>query len=499
MHPLIEKYARRFAAEDPEGFSSKISNADAAAWVDANVPVLELPDEEVQRVWYFRWWTLRKHFADSPEGPVITEFLRPVPWGGNYGTINCASGFHLREGRWLRASRAEMENYIRFWLKGTGDPRMYSSWLPWAIMEYCAVSGSDELAAELYDALAAECAWWEKEQFDAEKGLFWCIDDRDGMELSVGGSGLRPTINSYLYGSYVAMAGFADRLGKHAEAAAYRAKADSLKKAMRANLWRDGFYKTLPTECESFREFVRKSGGWVERTEAVGHDRNARELVGYVPWYFGAAEEGCADAFADLTDPEAFLGKWGLRTCSKASKRYRFEYDHECLWNGPVWPYATCQTLAAGANLLQSYADPGPFTAETWRALLRQYAASHVLRREDGETVSWIDEDQDPETGEWIARAELKRLGWEQKLGGKERGRDYNHSMFCDLVITGLFGVRVSPEGKVTLKPLADPAWEEATLDRLEIRGHIWRVELRKGVVRAFRDGVDVTAEVTEA
>ena len=33
-----------------------------------------------------------------------------------------------------------------------------------------------------------------------ENGLFYQIDDRDGMEFSAGGSGARPTINSYMYG-----------------------------------------------------------------------------------------------------------------------------------------------------------------------------------------------------------------------------------------------------------------------------------------------------------
>jgi len=36
--------------------------------------------------------------------------------------------------------------------------------------------------------------------------LFWQIDDRDGMEVSVGGSGKRATINSYMYGGAKAIA-----------------------------------------------------------------------------------------------------------------------------------------------------------------------------------------------------------------------------------------------------------------------------------------------------
>jgi hypothetical protein len=40
---------------------------------------------------------------------------------------------------------------------------------------------------------------WEKTNLH-ECGLFWSIDDRDGGEYSISGNGLRPTINSYMYG-----------------------------------------------------------------------------------------------------------------------------------------------------------------------------------------------------------------------------------------------------------------------------------------------------------
>ena len=33
-----------------------------------------------------------------------------------------------------------------------------------------------------------------------ENGLFYQIDDRDGMEYSISGNGMRPTINSYMCG-----------------------------------------------------------------------------------------------------------------------------------------------------------------------------------------------------------------------------------------------------------------------------------------------------------
>ena len=71
--------------------------------------------------------------------------------------------------------------------------------------------------------------------------------------------------------------------------------------------------------------------------------------------------------------------------------------------------------------------------------MLRIYAASQQLKRDDGKVVAWIDEDLDPLTGDWIARTILKPGGEGSVV---ERGKDYNHSTFCNLVISGLVGIR---------------------------------------------------------
>ena len=55
--------------------------------------------------------------------------------------------------------------------------------------------------------------------------------------------------------------------------------------------------------------------------------------------------------------------------------------------------------------------------------------------------------------GDWISRTILKRWQkekndqgeeWPINKGGKERGKDYNHSTFCDLIINGLIGKLLS-------------------------------------------------------
>ena len=85
--------------------------------------------------------------------------------------------------------------------------------------------------------------------------------------------------------------------------------------------------------------------------------------------------------------------------------------------------------------------------------------------------MPWIDEDMDPFTGEWLARALLI----EQRKGKKgyvpERGKDYNHSTFCDLVVTGLCGFVPREDGKMEVKPLAPPEWDWWCLDGVRYQG----------------------------
>jgi hypothetical protein len=50
-----------------------------------------------------------------------------------------------------------------------------------------------------------------------------------------------------------------------------------------------------------------------------------------------------------------------------------------------------------------------------------------------GRVVPYVDENLNPLTGEWLARAKKLR-----KAGFYDRGAHYNHSGYADLVITGL-------------------------------------------------------------
>jgi predicted GH43/DUF377 family glycosyl hydrolase len=452
----FKHYVDAFNRNDDEQMVGQVPNASAWDWMEANVPFFESSEKSIEETYYFRWWTYRKHIKPTPDGFVIDEFLPNVPWAGKYNTISCAAAHHFYEGRWLR-DRHYLADYARFWFQKGGNPRLYSFWAADSLRAWSLVNQDQYVAGELLPKLVENYRAWEKSNRD-DNGLFWQIDDRDGMEVSIGGSGYRPTINSYMYGEAMALSEMANWVFPNRSdiALEFRAKADTLRALVEEKLWDEtkSFYVTHP----------RGAG-----TQPV----DVRELVGYVPWYFNLPNPGREVAWKQLVDPQGFQAPFGPTTAERRHPRFMFSNPHECLWNGPSWPFATSQTLVALANLLNNYRQDYVGKRD-YLDLLTTYARSQRLKQADGSTIPFIDEDLNPLTGDWIARSELHAMTPAQQAekGGKERGRDYNHSTFNDLVITGLVGLRPREDQWVELNPLVpEGALEYFALDGVRYHG----------------------------
>ena len=403
----------RFAIIDPAAVKASIHrNGD---WIVDHAPVFQCSDATLQQIYEFRWAVYHGHIVKTPDGYVVTEFLPNVPWAGKDNTISCAAGHHFYEGRWLTDSQF-LNDYAVFWFRKGGDPRHYSFWAAdamWA--RYLANGGRDFVVGLLPDLIRNNQAWSKTHQ-DAN-GLFWQIDNSDGMEYSIGGSGYRPTINSYMYGDDIAIAKIAELAGKRDIAAEYEQKAAALKKLIQQKLWNPeaNFFETVP----------RGEGKiWA----------GVREEVGFIPWYFNLPDPSFDKSWSQLLDPQGFAAPFGPPTAERRSPRFNFAARHDCLWNGPSWPYATTQTLVALANLLN--ADRQKFVSkDDYLRLLRGYAHSQY---KDGHP--WIAEDLDDYSGKWIVDL--------------PRSVDYNHSAFCDLIITGLCGLRPRSDDTLEVNPL---------------------------------------------
>ncbi len=162
-----------------------------------------------------------------------------------------------------------------------------------------------------------------------------------------------------------------------------------------------------------------------------------------------------------------FAAPYGPTTVERRSPLYKLVYEgDDCQWNGPAWPFATTITLRALANVLNDYTQSSIAGADYFRTLIT-YTRSQQLKLDDGRVIPWIDENQNPETGEWIARAMKIRKG---TFYG--RGDHYNHSGYCDLIITGLAGLRPRGDDTVVVNPLLPGnSWDWFCLDGIPYHG----------------------------
>jgi hypothetical protein len=116
-----QKGIDEFNRGDVELITNTVPNARAWEWMKENIPWFDCSDKEIQEIYYFRWWTFRKHLKLTPAGYIVTEFLPPVPWAGKFNSISCAAGHHIDEGRWLH-DRRYLDDYIRFWFSRRRKP-----------------------------------------------------------------------------------------------------------------------------------------------------------------------------------------------------------------------------------------------------------------------------------------------------------------------------------------------------------------------------------------
>jgi hypothetical protein len=454
--PTFAHHIERFNAMEDENVTNFVSNAKSWAWLQDNIPLFECPDREIEEMYYFRWWSFRKHINETPRGFVITEFLTPVRHAGEFNTISCAAGHHLAEGRWLRSDRY-LNDYTRFWLRGDkGNPQphfhKFSSWFAAAVYDRYLVNGDRRFVVGLLNDLVADHRLWEQER-RLSNGLFWQYDVRDGMEESISGSrtnkNIRPTINSYMFANARAIARIASLANKPELAREFEVKADELRRLVESTLWHD--------DAKFFKARLED-----------GQLSDAREAIGFVPWCFGLPGTGFENEWSQLTDPQGFRAPFGITTAERRHPQFRSHGVGTCEWDGAVWPFATSQTLGALANVLSESFSISPTDGKRVgvRGLslsTRDYFDAFLtyVRSQHADGKPYIGEYLDEVTGNWIN-------------GKNGRSRYYNHSTFADLLITGVVGLRPHEEDTVEVFPLLpEGTWDWFCLDGLKYHGRM--------------------------
>lgn len=485
----LNRYVDFFNMMEDENIVQAIPNSEAAAWMAKNVPLFECPDKQVEEIYYYRWWTLRKHLKQTPAGWAMTEFLVQRSYADQYNLIASALGHHIMESRWLR-NRDYLDGVIKTWLRGNFNPETggdninggpmkridtFSSWLPYAIGQYDKLKywlaydndghriGATDMegsSMEIYhkDLEALMARYDSANLYLGETeypGLYWQKDVKDAMEESISGGrkvkNRRPSINAYMLGNRQALAEY-DAIA-YGNASERKASVGESAATTLAPLWDEElqFYTSL---CEN---------------DSLAQ---VRELIGYLPWYFNLPEDDSAKykaAWMQLLDKKGFDAPSGMTTAEQRHPLFRKKMrpgKPTCEWDGAVWPFATSQTLTALINLENNYPQLSAALPDTlfWHHF-RKYTQSQYFHGRP-----YIGEYLDETTGYWL-------------MGDRERSRYYNHSSYCDLVITGLCGLvpedydegkyRICDGASFSLNPLAPQEWDWWCVDGILYKGCI--------------------------
>lgn len=438
-------YVDYFNKMEEENIKQAIPNDSAWVWMKKNIPLFECPQQNFEEMFYFRWWTLRKHIKKTEKGFVFTEFLIQRSYADKYNLISSGLGHHIYESRWLH-DKQYMDQNLLVWYRGNnGKPmnklRFYSGWVEDAIYNRFLVNGDKKFVLDLLPDMETNFAAWETEKKRTD-GLFWQYDVRDAMEETISGGrkekNPRPSINSYMYGNAYALFQLNSLIDLYRPGTArYGLKLDSIKQSLQAKLWNNN---------HQFFEVRKEQGDTLA---------NVREEIGFLPWYFNIPDTQYSAAWKWLMDKKCFNAPFGITTADRSHPGFRTHGCCNCEWDGAVWPFATSQTLTAMANLLNRYQQQYVTNADYFDQL-ETYVESQYYRGRP-----YIGEYLDEKTGYWLK-------------GDEERSRYYNHSTFNDLVITGLAGVRPRMDNSIEVNPLLpEGKWDWFCLDNILYHGKI--------------------------
>jgi hypothetical protein len=440
----FKHYVDYFNKMEDENIKQAIPNDSAWAWMQKNIPLFECPQQNFEEIFYYRWWTLRKHIKKTEKGFVFTEFLVQRSYADKYNLISSGLGHHIYESRWLH-DKKYMDDNLHVWYRGNdGQPlkklRFYSSWNIDAIYNRYLVNADKKFVLDLLPDLERDYLEWEKEK-QLPNGLYWQYDVRDAMEETISGGrrekNPRPSINGYMFGNAKAIVSLSQLAGKIDLAATYVAKAARIKQAVQSGLW---------NSKHDFFEVRKEQGDTLA---------NVKEEIGFIPWYFNLPDSQYSVAWRSLMDTKTFCAPFGITTADRSHPEFRTHGCCKCEWDGAVWPFATAQTLTAMDNLLN---DPKQkYVADSnYFHLLETYVESQYYRGRP-----YIGEYLDEKTGYWLK-------------GDEERSRYYNHSTLNDLVITGLVGLRPRADNLIEVNPLLPcDKWDWFCLDNVLYHGKI--------------------------
>ena len=316
--------------------SSYIANFDDQQWYLDNIPFIDVPDQALQDVYYYRTSVIKRHLKSFHEGHgfIFTEFIQPVTWASKGQTIPDSAAHQIVEARWLRNPRYT-DDIIQLYTRGGVEILSnvtYTHYIHRATYEQAQATGDvDFLTSQLTGIINIYGLW--KAVFDNTTGLYhrtpildaqeyslpgwttggpnggpveiWNSFDNNYTIIDAGPETYRPSHNSFMLAGARAIASIAQLAGNNGLYQQWNATATTLYSNM---------YKLLWNQDLQF---------WIDVVENTNEQVIGRQLIGYYPYRFeiGTDDEVIRGLEASLT-PEGFLTYYGPTTLEQTNQYY---------------------------------------------------------------------------------------------------------------------------------------------------------------------------------
>lgn len=448
-------------------------------WFDKNVPTLETLNEDLKKVYYYRWFLIYKNTRIPKdiikEVPFEGEVIYESPAGGWFGCpVGLSVPLHIDEAKWLKSSSLAYSDALNF-AHHNGNYHGYIQYTPMAIWSLYQKNPSIEFLKENYEYISLYTknkisksdesgapstfgSWVTGAEYQpafyehAEPKWDW-IQDNEGIELGYQATKIyRLDEISFLMQNCYGAAMLGKEINKNDDYEYFYNKYLFYKDYLIKNHY--------DKETDLFYDRDEKTGKLCK--ESLGYDSFA--MFNYDIFDF---DGGIDNLVKTLTSDNKLLTNFGTATISKDNPMYWFgnclvgptnasvenPHHYGCCWNGPVWPYATSIVL----NGLGSICKKKDKYVSVWLDIFNRYTELHFIYGD--RSTPTIKEHYRGSNGIPFSTY-----------------HDYFHSVWLDLFFKHYVGISVNENG-IEINSFAD---EDFKVDGIVIKGEKYEI-VKKG------------------
>ncbi|WP_460497894.1 MGH1-like glycoside hydrolase domain-containing protein, partial [Glycomyces tarimensis] len=448
-----EEYAAYREAGPDEAFSEHVRTYNA--WWAENLPYFDVPDEEMKKFIYYRWWLMRYNYLDADIPGNDFQFPTSIEGVTGYNNaIALTVPMFIDDLKYLRdpaysygpwVSTGESSRGGRF-MDNPGDPEnwsnSYTQYIAEAAWRSYQIHGGQAPIVENLAGYAEGDVKGQLETFDTNEN--WLIEydwgamtgnDADAVSFHWRDGNLDRAESAYQYSGALAAAEAYELLGDQAKAEEMSEIAENIRGALTDVLWNP--------RTQLFEHVHVDSGDHVPW----------KEINNYYPFAVGAIpdEEPYTDALRLFSDPNEYP-LFPFYTANQADKAEAAEQGNPGS-NNFSQINSTVQ-FRLFSSVLRDY-DTDAITAEDYKKLLYWNAWATYI---DGDTAwpdanefwaDWNPDSQHIDYRSWIHHTTLGSSIW--------------------TVVEDAMGLRPRSDDAVELSPI-DIGWDHFTVNHLRYR-----------------------------